>query len=122
FGGRIGFNGYAPGELNVTVRGEEMHLRYPEGIRSTVDADLTVRGTVKMLTLGGTVTVRNAEWTRRIDVPGNILDLAARRAAPGGAEASTAVLPLTFDLHILAPSTLHIETNLVRMVANADLT
>ena len=31
FGGRIGFDGYLPGELNVTVRGEDMHLRYPGG-------------------------------------------------------------------------------------------
>ena len=27
FGGRIGFDGYLPGELNVTVRGEDMQLR-----------------------------------------------------------------------------------------------
>ena len=53
FGGRVGFDGYLPGELNVTVRGEDMHLRYPEGVRSTVDADLAVRGNVKAPTLGG---------------------------------------------------------------------
>ncbi len=31
FGGRIGFDGYVPGELNVTARGEDMQLRYPGG-------------------------------------------------------------------------------------------
>ena len=67
FGGRIGFKGYAPGELNVTLRGEDMHLRYPEGIRSTVDADLGVRGNFMTPTLAGTVTVKNAVWTKRID-------------------------------------------------------
>ena len=46
FGGRVALDGYLPGDLNVTVRGEDMHLRYPEGIRSTVDADLSLRGTV----------------------------------------------------------------------------
>ena len=122
FGGRIGFEGYAPGELNVTARGEDMHLRYPEGIRSTVDADLAVRGNFRTPTLGGTVTVRNAVWTKRIDAPGNILDLAVRRSSPEGGEAPATPLPLTFDIHILAPSTLRIDTNLVRMVANADLT
>ena len=45
-----------PGDnLNVTVRGEDMHLRYPEGIRSTVDADLSLRGNVQAPTLGGIV-------------------------------------------------------------------
>src|SRR5205814_1417730 len=32
FGGRIGFEGYTLGELNVTARGADMHLSYPEGV------------------------------------------------------------------------------------------
>jgi len=124
FGGRIGFEGYTPGELNVTARGEDMHLRYPEGIGSTVDADLVVRGTFSTPTLGGTVTVKNALWTKRIDAPGSILDLALRRSSSGGGggEAPATALPLKFDLHILVPSTFRIDTNLLRMVASADLT
>ena len=37
-------NGYRPGEFNVTATGEDMRLRYPEGFRSVVDADLSLRG------------------------------------------------------------------------------
>ncbi len=51
FGGRIGFDGYMPSELDVTARGSDMRLRYPEGIRSVVDMDLAVRGTLKAPTL-----------------------------------------------------------------------
>src|SRR5204863_10169499 len=32
FGGRIGFDGYLPSELNVTARGQDMNLRVPEGV------------------------------------------------------------------------------------------
>mgnify|MGYP003693964241 CR=1 FL=1 len=53
-----------PGELNVTARGENMLVRYPEGVRSTIDADLTIRGNVKAPPLGGAVTVRSALWNR----------------------------------------------------------
>jgi len=126
FGGRIGFDGYAIGDLDVTARGEDMHLRYPEGVRSTVDADLWVRGTRKAPTLGGVVTVKNALWTRRIDAPGSIVDLATRRSAvgpSGGGGEPAPPVPLKFELQVLAPSTLHVETNIVqKMVANADLT
>ena len=125
FGGRIGFDGYLPGELNVTVRGRDMHLRYPEGIRSTVDADLSVRGNFRAPTLGGLVTVKNAVWTRRIDTPGNIFDLVAQSTAgPSGAAvaAAPAVVPLRFDVQIAVPSTLQVNTNLLRLVASADLT
>jgi translocation and assembly module TamB len=127
FGGRIGFEGYMPGELNVIVRGQDMHLRYPEGIRSIVDADLSVRGNFRAPTIGGTVTVKNAVWTRRIDTPGNIFDLVAQSSSsssPGsvGAAAPPPAVPLRFDVRIVVPSTLRVDTNLVRLVASADLT
>ena len=124
FGGRIGFDGYLPGDLNVTVRGRDMHLRYPEGIRSTVDADLSVRGNFRAPTLGGTVTVKSAVWTRRIDTPGNIFDLVAQSTGGGGgvAPAAAPVVPLRFDVQIVVPNTLQVTTNLLRLVASADLT
>jgi autotransporter translocation and assembly factor TamB len=108
--------------LNVTARGEDMHLRYPEGVRSIVDADLLVRGSFKSPTLGGIVTVKNAEWTRRIDAPGSIFDLTRRSSGsgPGGGGAAPAV-PLRFDLELLIPSSLHVDNNLLKMTASADL-
>lgn len=126
FGGRIGFDGYVPADLDVTARGQGMHLRVPEGVRSVVDADLSLRGAFKSPTLGGTVTVKSALWNRRVDTPGSIFDLASRRAAAaGGGPASVeaaATVPLKFDLRLLMPSTLRVENNLARMVASADLT
>jgi translocation and assembly module TamB len=124
FGGRIGFSGYVPSELNVTARGENMNMRVPEGIRSVVDANLSLTGNYQSPTLGGTVTVKNAVWSRRIDTPGSIFDLAARRsggAAVPGPEPAPA-FPLKFDLQLLVPSTLRVENNMARMVANAELT
>jgi hypothetical protein len=124
FGGRIGFEGYEPGDLNVTVRGEGVQFRFPEGVRSVVDADLTMRGNVKAPTLGGSVVVRSAVYTKRIDAPETILDFAIRRSSDTGtAEAATvSAVPVKFDIQILVPSTLRIENNLGRGVASADLT
>jgi translocation and assembly module TamB len=125
FGGRIGFDGYQPGDLDVTVRGDDMRLRYPEGIRSIVSADLSVRGPFKSPTLGGTVTVKSAVWNRRIDTPGNLFDLASRRgpdALGGDGFEPPSTVPLEFDLRILVPATLRVENNLARMIASADLT
>ena len=127
FGGRIGFDGYVPAELDVTARGEDMHLRVPEGVRSVVDADLSLRGNFKAPTLGGTVTVKSALWNRRVDTPGSIFDLASRRSGGGGGAArrrpsAAPTVPLKFDIQLLMPSTLRVENNLARMVASADLT
>jgi autotransporter translocation and assembly factor TamB len=125
FGGRIGFDGFLPSDLNITARGEDVHLRYPEGVRSTVDADLALTGTVKSPLVGGTVTVRSAILNRRIDAPGSIFDLAGRRStgAAGGIPSAEppSTVPLKYDVQIVVPSTLRVENNLVRLVANADL-
>ena len=125
FGGRVGFDGYVPADLDITARGNDLRLRYPEGIRSVVDMDLAVRGNMRTPGLSGVVTVKNAIWNRRIDTPGSLFDLASRRststAAPPGVE-QPSTFPLKFDVQILVPSTLRVENNLVRMVANADLT
>ena len=83
FGGRVGLAGYLPGDLAVSVRGEGMQLRYPEGVRSVVDADLSVRGNVQAPTLGGTVTVRSATWSRRVDPTGGLQAYVAVQHGPG---------------------------------------
>ncbi len=122
FGGRIGLDGYLPGDLSVSVRGEDMRLRYPENIRSVVDADLAVGGNVKAPSLAGRVTVKSAVWNSRVDPNGGLLDFGGSRAAADVAPAPVApAIPLRFDIEVLVPSTLRVENNLARLVASADL-
>ena len=90
FGGRLGIEGYRPDRLDVTMTGRNMRLRFPEGMRSVVDADLSVTGTVETPTLGGNVLVRSAVYTRRFDAGGGILEFA------GGGTQSSAPLRTTF--------------------------
>ena len=78
FGGRVTFAGVSPSEFNVTATGYEMRIRYPEGFRSIVDAQLALRGPVAQPTLSGTVHVRDAVLTRAIDTSGTgVFGLAA---------------------------------------------
>ena len=63
----------------MTVRGGDVQLRYPTGVRSVIDADLALRGNYQAPTLTGTVTVKSAVYSRRID-ESDLLELVARRA------------------------------------------
>ncbi len=120
FGGRIGLKGYRPGEFNLTASGEDMRLRYPEGFRSVVDADLSLRGPFEGPVLGGTVTVKSSVWSRRVEASGNLLEFAGG-ATPVGGPATPSTFPLHFDVRLIAPSTLRIDNNLARIVSSADL-
>ena len=109
-----------PSDLSVILRGEGMHLRYPEGVRSTVDANLALRGSVQAPTLAGVVTVRSATWNRRIDPTGGLFELrGSRNVAVANASTPPPQVPLRFDIEVVVPATLRVENNLARLVASA---
>lgn len=121
FGGRIDVESYRPTRIEVTMAGEGMRLRYPEGMRSLVDADLTLQGTIDTPTLAGVVTVRNAVYTRPFDETGGLFDLTADTIGSGAGPLTPSRPPLRYDVRILAPSTLEIRNSEARVFASADL-
>lgn len=122
FGGRIDVESYQPTRVDVTMTGQNMRLRFPEGMRSVVDADLTVQGLVDAPTLAGTVTVRNAVYTRQFEANGSLFDLAGGEGVVvTGSAPLVTTLPLRYDVRIVAPSTLEIRNRTANIFANADV-
>jgi autotransporter translocation and assembly factor TamB len=121
FGGSIGIEGYRLGRVDVTMTGEGMGVRFPRNMRSTVDAELALQGTVEALTLSGEVTVRDALYDGNFDTGRGFLDLGGdNRVSVATVPEST--LPLTYDVRIRAPSSLRVENDLMtQVVATADL-
>ncbi|HEY7502260.1 MAG TPA: translocation/assembly module TamB domain-containing protein [Vicinamibacterales bacterium] len=119
FGGRIGLKGFALGDIALTAVGERMSVRYPEGFRSIIDADLALQGTMNALVLNGNVVVRDSVWSRRIETSPDLFSLASGSAASLTSAAPT--IPLRFDLGIAAASSLRIQNNIANMMASADL-
>ncbi|RPJ82589.1 MAG: translocation/assembly module TamB, partial [Acidobacteria bacterium] len=126
FGGLIGLDGYVPSELGLTATGEDMNLRYPEGFRSVIDAELALVGTFDRPTLKGSVNVKSSVYDRRLNLGTGLLELVGlgggREALMSGGDApAESTLPLSFDVRIVAPSSLRIENNLAQIVSSADL-
>ena len=126
FGGRLGLRGLALIDYDVTLEGHDLRLRYPEGMRSLVDAALTVQGPAQSPVVGGSVLVRSAVWTPSFDGTTNVFSSATSAppaTGPGvaGALSTPPVLALSYDVRIVAPSTFRIENDLARIVASADV-
>jgi translocation and assembly module TamB len=121
FGGRLGLSGPGGGEFNLTATGEDMRLRYPEGFRSVIDADLALRGRFDAPLLSGSLMVKSSVLSRRFDMATNILEFAGK-ATPAAVAPAPSAWPLRFDVRVQAPSTLRVENNLARIVSSADLT
>ncbi|MEZ5418384.1 MAG: translocation/assembly module TamB domain-containing protein, partial [Vicinamibacterales bacterium] len=129
FGGRLGLRGLTLADYDLTLTGHDLRLRYPEGLRSLVEAALTVQGPASAPTLAGSVLVRNAVWTPAFDGTTNVFGSAApppvaTAAGPGvaGAVAAPPASAFLLDIRLVAPSTLRIENDVARIVASADLT
>ena len=110
---------YAGGRLtsfDVQGNGRAIALRYPEGLRSVLDADLRFFGDGAQQWLTGKVAVRDAVWTRRYDVATELL-------ASAGPAASAASLGggVRYDIKVDAPGTLKIDNNLATLQARAEL-
>jgi hypothetical protein len=124
FAGRVGFAGYALSEFDVTATGREMRLRFPEGMRSVVDATLALQGPATAPVLSGTVRVNDAIWTRGFDTSANVFARGSETALPSapGAVSAAVNVPLRYDVRILAPSTLRITNDQAEIVASSELT
>jgi len=122
-GGTVELQGratYAQGKVtsfDLRPVGQGIALRYPEGMRSLLDADLRLFGDEDRQWLTGAVEVKQATYIRRYDVASELL--ASRASAEGVATLEDG---LRFDLKIKAPGTLRIDNNLASLQARADLT
>jgi len=124
FAGRIGLAAYQLSEYDVTVVGEEMTLRYPEGMRSVVDANLSLQGPATTPLVTGTVNVTRATWSRGFGSSGGLFSgLTGGEAAIPVIEGQVAAASnVRFDVRLLAPSTITIDNDQARIVASADMT
>jgi len=123
FGGRIGLSAYQLSEFDVTATGQDMILRYPEGMRSTVDAELALQGPATAPMVTGTVNVKNASWARGFGASSNLFSgLAGGEAPLPSVEGQVAATSnVRFDVRLIAPGTLRIDNDQARVVASADL-
>ncbi len=102
--------------FDVRARGHGLALRYPEGLRSQVDADLRLFGDADNQWLTGRVDVRQAVWTRRYDVASELL--AESRPTPTGSASGGS---LRLDIKVSAPGTVRVDNNLAQLTARADV-
>ena len=63
-----GFASYAPVSFSLQVNGKSIRIRYPQGTRAQLDADLTLGGTPAGSLLNGRVTIDQLSFTPDFDL------------------------------------------------------
>ncbi|MBI4469906.1 MAG: translocation/assembly module TamB domain-containing protein [Acidobacteria bacterium] len=109
---------YRPDRWQFNIRAEGLQLRYPKGIRSVIDATLSLSGTRELQILSGTASLRTAEITDEADVEGWITgttQTVTRTARTGIGNG----LPIALDLRIQGLDTISFRREAVDAVGSA---
>ena len=119
FAGFVGF-GSPESSYRLQARADNVRIRYPEGVSTTVSSNLSVTGSSSKSMLSGVVTIRRARFNPRTDI-GGVLAASARPVA-------TPITPNPFlrnmqlDVHIETAPGLQFQTSLTSdLQAEADL-
>ncbi len=122
-GGLVSFGGYATAynqqlAFDLTLKGQDVRLRYPPGISSVTNEQLRWSGTSVASTLSGDMTVTKLAVTPGFDFASYL-----QRSSQGS------VLPQTdpvlnrihMDVHIVTTPELEMQTAMARLSGDADL-
>ena len=121
-GGLVTFGGYATaynGKFNfdLSVRGQDVRLRYPPGVSAMANADLHFVGSSSASTLNGEIIVTKLAMTPGFDF-GGYLD---RSQSSAVTPTNRLLNRIRLDVHIATTPELQMQTASVRLSGDADL-
>src|SRR6185295_5079202 len=124
-GGRISatggalLDGFNVSAFRVALHGTNMTVPFPEDFRSTLDADVEVRGSSREQLIGGVVNLRRTEYTKDIELADLINT--RRESIEEGAEIELARTALFTALRVEGRNALVVRNNLADLVGSVSL-
>ncbi len=104
--------------FNLTATGRDIRLRYPPGISSMANADLTLTGTEKNATLAGDIIITKFGVNPQFDFATYV---ARAKQPPETPKPNSLLNSLHLDVHIASTPELQVQTSLAKVTGDADL-
>ena len=124
-GGRVSatggalLDGFTVSAFRVNLIGDDVTVPFPEDFRSTLDADVEIRGSSREQLIGGTVNLRRAEYTEDIELA-DLIDT-RRESIEQGAEIELTRSALFAALRVEGRNALVVRNNLADLVGSVSL-
>lgn len=113
-------SGFSISQFLFNIHGEKVTLSYPQDFRSTVDADLELRGNQQIQFIRGNVQVRRTEYTKDIDLA-ELLNRRPQTSIEEGGEFQFAKTAVFDKLRVEGRNALVVRNNLGDLVASISL-
>lgn len=120
-GGFVTLQGLRPARIRINAQGEDVTLRYYEGVTLTGDVDLLLSGDLERLSLQGSLNVDRAVYYEEFDLTQLILQRVLERQAVVPRVAATWQDKVDLRIDVIANETLAISNNVAEMSGSADL-
>ena len=112
-------DGFTVSAFRVNLHGDELTVPFPENFRSTLDADVEIRGSSREQLIGGVVTLRRAEYTEDIELA-DLIDT-RRQSIEEGTEIELTRSALFASLRVEGRNALVVRNNLADLVGSVSL-
>lgn len=131
-GGRVNatggalLSGFTPTRFRLNVHGDEVMLPYPQGFRTTTDADLEISGTFSATggqpatIISGNVNLRRAEYTQDIELA-DLINQRREGSLTEGSGESTFATTTQLDLTVEGRDALVVRNNLADTTGSVSL-
>jgi translocation and assembly module TamB len=117
--GNLGFDQSQMKSITLKIEAQEVRVRFPEGMRNVVNAELSLRGSQRSQSLAGTIQIQNASFQRDYDPIAEFLK--NKSSAISFPAAKDLGEHLNLDLVISADRNIRLDTNLLKLDTGADL-
>ncbi|HLF94293.1 MAG TPA: translocation/assembly module TamB domain-containing protein, partial [Planctomycetota bacterium] len=111
--GTVALSGRSVGAVDVAIKGQDMALRYPEGLRSRIEADLKLTGQPGSLLLAGDLRASRALYDRDFQTSAFLAAVTV--------EDSPLLRSIALDLNLISGSPLRVRNDTARLEATGQL-
>ena len=112
--------GFALAEFLVNVHGENVTVPLPTDFRSTVDADIEIKGSAREQLVGGMATLRRMEYTKDIELA-DLINFRREESIEEGGELEFVRAAVFNDLRVEGRNALVVRNNLADLVGSVSL-
>ena len=109
--------GFTVARFVLNLHGQNVTVPFPEDFRSTVDADIEIRGSQREQLISGLVNLRRTEYTQDIELA-DIINVRRESIEEGQVDLSSAVFS---DLKVEGRNALVVRNNLADLVGSVSL-
>jgi translocation and assembly module TamB len=113
-------DGFTVSAFRISVHGDDVTVPFPQDFRSTLDADVEIRGSSREQLIGGLVTLRRTEYTQDIELA-DLINQRRGESIEEGTEIELTRTALFASLRVEGRNALVVRNNLADLVGSVSL-